>query len=119
MSKLANVLSVAVLVLGLGAVAAGCGGGETPEDVGIPIYEPSDVVSEETGSTVLTSPDSVDEISQFYLDFVEREDWETVSETVRDDGASLTIRKDGDGATIAIGPHDPDTLISISTYASP
>lgn len=115
--RAARLLIALVMALMLGIGAAACSG--SPEELGIPIYEPSEVVSEATGSTVLETPDSVKEVYDFYVDFVERENWETVSQNSSSAAANLTIKKSGDGSTIAISTSGSDTLISISTYASP
>ncbi len=117
MKSTARILIVLLLALTVGVAAAACG--STPEDIGIPIYKPSDTVSEATGSTVLKTSDSVDQVSKFYKDFIDKENWDTVSQTSSSASANYTIKKSGDGATISIATSGSDTLISISTYPSP
>lgn len=117
MRNAGRVLIALVLALMLGIGVAACG--QTAKDLGIPTYDPSDVVSEAAGSTILKTPDSVDDVYKFYDDWVQKEDWDVVSRTSTGSAANLTIKKSGDGATIAISTTGSDTLISISTYPSP
>ncbi|WML64865.1 hypothetical protein [Rhodococcus sp. AH-ZY2] len=86
---------------------------------GIPAYQPSTLVSRSIGSTVLTTSDPIEQVGAFYLDFVDREGWQTVSESVTPYSTSLTIRKTGEGASISVSSGGDGTLISISTYPSP
>lgn len=106
-----------LLALTVGVAATGCG--KSTEDLGIPLYKPSDTVSDVSGSTVLKTPDSVDQVSTFYGDWIKKASWSTVSHTSSSASANYTIKKSGDGATIAISTTGSDTLISISTYPSP
>lgn len=106
-----------LLALTVGVGATGCG--KSAEDLGIPLYKPSETVSDVSGSTVLKSPDSVEQVSKFYGDWVEKANWDTVSRSSSSASASYTIKKSGDGATIAISTAGSDTIISISTYPSP
>lgn len=88
---------------------------------GIPIYQPSTLVSQATGSTVLRTPDPIDKVGAYYVNFVDTNGWQTVSRTVTQNAASLTVKKSGRGASIAVG-RDPQggtqTVIAISTYPS-
>ncbi|WP_246872551.1 hypothetical protein [Rhodococcus sp. DMU1] len=86
---------------------------------GIPAYQPSTLVSRAIGSAVLTTSDPIEQVSTFYLDFVDREGWQTVSESVTPYSTSLTIRKPGKGASISVSSGGDGTLVSISTYPSP
>ncbi|MGX7731376.1 hypothetical protein ACWPOB_19255 [Rhodococcus sp. 2H158] len=86
---------------------------------GIPAYQPSTLVSRAIGSTVLTTSDPIEQVSTFYLDFVDREGWQTISESVTPYSTSLTIRKPGEGASISVSSGGDGTLVSISTYPSP
>jgi hypothetical protein len=85
----------------------------------IPEYQPSTVVSKATGSVVLHSPDPIDKVSAFYLDFVNTSGWQTVSKSTTPYSTSLTIKKSGKGASISIAPTQGGTVISISTYPMP
>lgn len=86
---------------------------------GLPVYEPSNQVSKAPGSLVLTSPDSVEKVGQFYTDAVEDGGWDIVSETVSRFAASITVTKDGSGASISVAPGPEGSVISISSYPSP
>ena len=77
---------------------------------GLPVYEPSNQVSKAPGSLVLTSPDSVEKVGQFYTDAVEDGGWDIVSETVSRFAASISV-------SVAPGPEG--SVISISSYPSP
>ncbi|MBV8347045.1 MAG: hypothetical protein JOZ49_05765 [Mycolicibacterium sp.] len=85
----------------------------------IPEYQPSTVVSKATGSTVLHSPDPIDKVSAFYLDFADKSGWQTVSKSTTPYSTSLTIKKSGKGASISIAPTQGGTVISVSTYPMP
>ncbi|MGZ4523133.1 MAG: hypothetical protein ACXVXP_14415 [Mycobacteriaceae bacterium] len=85
----------------------------------IPIYQPSTLVSQSMGSTVLSSTDSVGKVSDFYLAAVDKGGWQIVSKSVTAYSASLTVKRSGRGASISIATSGPGTVISISTYPSP
>ena len=68
---------------------------------------------------MLRSSDSVEQVSKFYGGWIEQANWTMVSHTSSSASANYTIKKSGDGATIAISTAGADTLISISTYRSP
>lgn len=85
----------------------------------IPIYQPSTLVSQSMGSTVLSSTDSVGKVSDFYLAAVDKGGWQIVSKSVTPYSASLTVKRSGRGASISIATSGPGTVISISTYPSP
>src|SRR5262245_19565818 len=132
--------AAAVVVVGVGCAACGSGGSPsnqssppappsptvaspaaspTTSATDIPEYQPSTVVSKATGSTVLHSPDPIDKVSAFYLDFVNSSGWQTVSKSTTPYSTSLTIKKPGKGASISIAPNQGGTVISISTYPMP
>ena len=87
---------------------------------GIPYYQPSTLISQSTGSTVLGTQDPIRKVAAFYANVVDTGDWTVVSRAVTQDGASFTIKKSGKGASIAVGRGMDDwpTAISISTYTS-
>lgn len=117
MTSSLRIVIALLLALTVGVAATGCG--KSAQDLGIPLYKPSETVSDVSGSTVLKSPDSVEQVSKFYGDWIERAKWTTVSHTSSSASANYTIKKSGDGATIAISTAGSDTIISISTYPSP
>jgi hypothetical protein len=134
-----TVLAAAVVVIGVGCAACGSGGSPSNQSphspppsppspsvaspptsaTDIPEYQPSTVVSTATGSVVLHSPDPIDKVSAFYLDFVNTSGWQTVSKSTTPYSTSLTIKKSGKGASISIAPTQGGTVISISTYPMP
>lgn len=105
------------IALGAGAVACSS---TTTDDAGIPKYQPSTVVTETVGSTVLTTPDSVEQVEKFYADFINRDGWQTVSHASTGSSANFTIKKSGKGANISIASTGgSETTVSLSTYPSP
>lgn len=86
---------------------------------GVPVYQPSTVVSRAPGSTVLTTTDPVGKVSDFYVDAVERGGWQTISKNVTPDSTSITVSKPGRGASISVAKSGSGTVISISGYPSP
>ena len=133
-----RMLFVVLVVFVVGIGAAACGGGGAPSSKqepapaatssgaastetvgGIPIYEPSTVVSKSSREGTFRSPDSVERVTAFYLDVVDKGDWKTISEAVTNHNASLTLGKSGKGASISIYPAGAAaTGITISTYPS-
>lgn len=88
---------------------------------GIPYYQPSTLINESTGSTVLVTRDPISKVSAFYAAVVEQGGWNVISKTITSAGSSFTIKKSGTGASIAVGPGMAGwtTGIAISTYSSP
>lgn len=87
---------------------------------GIPYYQPSTLVSQSTGSTILGTQDPIRKVAAFYSHVVDTGGWTVVSRAVTQNGASFTIKKSGEGASIAVGRGTAGwrTGISISTYTS-
>ena len=87
---------------------------------GIPYYQPSTLVSQSTGSTILGTQDPISKVAAFYSHVVDTGGWTVVSRAVTQNGASFTIKKSGKGASIAVGRGTGRwrTAISISTYTS-
>lgn len=132
------VSAAAVVVIGLSCTACGSGGtssNRSPAATGttaaspqtspqagaadIPDYQPSTVVSRVAGSTVLHSPDSVEKVSAFYLDFIDESGWQTLSKNTTPYSVDVTVQKAGKGASISISPSRGGTTISISNYPMP
>ncbi|MEZ5149992.1 hypothetical protein ACFWDA_21710 [Rhodococcus zopfii] len=86
---------------------------------GIAVYQPSTEISRALGSAVLTTSDPLEKVSDFYVGSVDREGWQSVSRSITPHSTSLTVRKDGKGASISVSMGGDGTLISISTYPSP
>jgi hypothetical protein len=103
------------LVLAVVAIAVTVGLGGSTTEHGVPNYQPSSVVSQAPGSTTLSSSDSVEKVTAFYLNVIHAGRWHTVSQSVTGHNASLTIKKSHQGASILISPTGSHTVISIST----
>jgi hypothetical protein len=116
-SRLGTILLAILVALTL-TFGAACGGGNpSPKDIGLPNYQPSTVVSESTGSTVLRTPDPIDKVTAYYVNLVDTGGWQTVSRSITSRSASLVVKKSHQGASISISPGPgSQTLISISTY---
>lgn len=111
-------------VLGVSA----CGGTSAPSNAasptptatgtmkGVPFYKPSTVQSQTADSAVLTTPDHVTMVSNFYVNMVQTEGWTTLSKTITPHSGNLTIKKSGQGASISVAPSGSGSVISISTY---
>jgi hypothetical protein len=83
---------------------------------GITFYQPSTVTSHTGDSAVLTSPDPVTKVNDYYLKLVDTDGWTTVSKSISPHNGNLTIKKSGQGATISIAPSGSGSAITISTY---
>lgn len=103
-----------------GAASTGAAGGTGQSVAGVPFYQPSTTVSQAVGSVVLSSPDPVPKVSAFYVNAVGKGGWTTVSKSITQYSASLTVKKAGQGASISVAPGaGTGTVITISTYPSP
>jgi hypothetical protein len=93
-------------------------GHPSPSEAGLPNYQPSTVVSESRGATVLRTSDPIDKVSAYYINLIDTGGWQAVSQTVTGHAANLVVKKSGQGASITISsnPAGPQTLIVISTY---
>ena len=80
------------------------------------MYQPSTIRSQTSDSAVLTSPDSVTKVSDYYVSVVDTGGWTTVSKSITAYSGNLTIKKSGQGATISVAPSGSGSVISISTY---
>jgi hypothetical protein len=86
---------------------------------GVAAYQPSTVVSHGAHSLVLTSKDSAGTVGAFYATKLSGDGWVTVSKTVAPTHANFTVKKNGQGATVAVAPAGSGSSISISTYPMP
>jgi hypothetical protein len=123
-------MTVAALAAALGVTA--CGGSTVPGQAaspaaqatptageslqGIPLYQPSHVVSKTDNSATLKSPDSVEKVTAYYLDMVGRGGWTTVHKSITPSSGHWTIKKSGHGATITVSRSGSGSGVSISTY---
>jgi hypothetical protein len=86
---------------------------------GIPYYQPSTVHSQTSSSATLSSPDAVTKVSDYYVNVVHKGGWTTVTKSLTTHSGNLTIKRSGQGATIAVAPSGSGTLITINTYPAP
>ena len=80
------------------------------------IYEPSRVVGRSCYLTVLSSPDSLRDIYDFYAAELERAGWITTSNLVCAASATLVARHGPHGITISINDAGTGTAVSIGSY---
>ncbi|HTX09125.1 MAG TPA: hypothetical protein VME22_10975 [Solirubrobacteraceae bacterium] len=79
------------------------------------IYEPSRVIGRSRYLTVLSSPDSVRDVCDFYAAELKRGDWVTTSRVVSGASATLVARRGPHGTTISINDTGTGTAVSIGT----
>jgi hypothetical protein len=82
----------------------------------LPRYHPSTLVSQALYSTVLTSPDSVHQIGEFYKKALARGGWQVTSSSMGPWHASFTAQRSHEGASISVYPRLGGSGISISTH---
>jgi hypothetical protein len=83
----------------------------------LPIYQPSRLISQASGSTVVRSPDSVAKVGAFYADALAKGGWKIISSSRSAYSANFTARRGTQGTTIAISSiSGSGSVISISTY---
>ncbi len=92
------------------AAASAFAGGKLPE------YQPSTVVSKALGSTVLTSPDSVQKIGAFYQQALTKGGWQVTSASTGPYHASFTAHRAHEGVSISVYPRGGGSGISISRH---
>jgi hypothetical protein len=82
----------------------------------IPFYQPSTVHSQTEASATLTSPDPVTKVSDYYVSMANTGGWTIVSKSITSHSGNLTLKRSGQGATIAVAPSGSGSLISINAY---
>ncbi|MBO0875400.1 MAG: hypothetical protein J2P19_18625 [Pseudonocardia sp.] len=92
------------------------GAGASGSIKGIPFYQPSTVRSQTEATVVLSSPDPVTKVSDYYVNMVNSGGWTTVAKSITLYSGNLTIKKSGQGATISVAPSGSGSVITISTY---
>jgi len=83
---------------------------------GIPIYQPSAVLSQAAGSLGFISGESVTQVGAYYASTFSGGGWVVVSKTVTPHSARFTVRKAGQGATVAVFPHGAGSAVVIAHY---
>jgi hypothetical protein len=85
-------------------------------DDGIPIYQPSHVVTSGHSYTGLKSSDSVSKVSDWYNHALVQSGWDFTSKSLNRWSGNFVVRKDGQGASVSVSHGFGDTLIAISRY---
>ena len=80
------------------------------------IYQPSKVIGRSRYLTLLSSPDSVRDLYDFYAGELERGGWITTSGIVSDRSAALVAHHGPHGATVSINDTGTGTAVSIGSY---
>jgi hypothetical protein len=80
------------------------------------MYQPSSVVSRSPHYTLLHTKDGVNEVTAYYDQQFSSGGWTIISKTASPFSGNFTVRKSGQGATVAISGWLGGSSISISTY---
>ena len=82
----------------------------------LPDYQPSTVVSKSGYSTVLTSPDSVSKIGEFYQKALASGGWHVASSSMSAYHASFSAYRSNKGVSVSVYSRGSGSGISISTH---
>jgi hypothetical protein len=82
----------------------------------LPDFQPSTVVSKSAYSTVLTSPDSVSTIGEFYRKALATGGWHVTSSSMSAYHASFSASRSNEGVNISVYSSGSGSGISISTH---
>jgi hypothetical protein len=82
----------------------------------IPEYHPSTLVSKSPSSTVLTSPDSVTQVGNFYKDALAKGGWQISASSGSAYSANLSGHRASEGVSISVYSRGAGTGISITTH---
>lgn len=82
----------------------------------LPDYQPSTVVSKSAYSVVLTSPDSVGKIGEFYRNALAVGGWRVTSSSMSAYHASLVAYRSNEGVSVSVYSRGSGSGISISTH---
>jgi hypothetical protein len=89
---------------------------DSPSAGKLPDYQPSTVVSKSAYSTVLTSPDSVSKIGEFYRNALASGGWHLTSSSLSAYHASFTASRSNQGVSVSVYSRGSGSGISISTH---
>lgn len=89
---------------------------DSPSAGKLPDYQPSTVVSKSAYSTVLTSPDSVSKIGEFYRNALATGGWHLTSSSLSAYHASFTASRNDQGVSVSVYSRGTGSGISISTH---
>lgn len=96
------------------APASGSAG--SPSAAALPDYQPSTVVSKSAYSTVLTSPDSVSKVGEFYRTALATGGWHVTSSSMSAYQASFSANRSSEGVNVSVYSRGSGSGISISTH---
>jgi hypothetical protein len=118
MTKPSSMLSAVLVALAVAFGGAACAGNPSSQEAGLPNDQPSTVVSESRGATVLRTSDPIDKVSAYYINLIDTGGWQAVSRTVTGQATNLVVKKSGQGASITISsnPAGPQTLMVVAIY---
>jgi hypothetical protein len=95
--------------------SAGAPAGSSAE-AKLPDYDPSTVVSKSAYSTVLTSPDPVSRVGEFYRNALATGGWHVTSSSLSAYHASFTAYRSNEGVSVSVYSTGHGSGISISTH---
>jgi hypothetical protein len=96
--------------------APASGSADSPSPGKLPDYQPSTVVSKSAYSTVLTSPDSVNKIGEFYRRALATGGWHVTASSMSGYHASFTAYRSSEGINVSVYSRGSGSGISISTH---
>jgi hypothetical protein len=96
--------------------ASASGSADSSSADGLPDYHPSTVVSKSEYSIVLTSPDSVSKIGEFYRNALAAGGWHMTSSSTSAYHASLVAYRSNEGVSVSVYSRGSGSGISISTH---
>jgi hypothetical protein len=82
----------------------------------LPDYQPSTLVSKSEYSTVLTSPDSVSKVGEFYRKALVTGGWHVTSSSMSTYHASFSANRSNEGVNVSVYSRGSGSGISISTH---
>lgn len=88
----------------------------TPLGRTLAIYEPAEVIGHSRHLTLLRSPDSLGEVTAFYLSELHRRGWLTMSHVTGGSSAMLVARHGAHGTTISINHTGTGTAVVVASY---
>jgi hypothetical protein len=96
--------------------APASGSADSPSAGRLPDYQPSTAVSKSEYSTVLTSPDSVSKIGEFYRKALSIGGWHVMASSMSAYRASFTAIRSNEGVSVSVYSRGSGSGISISTH---
>jgi hypothetical protein len=106
------------IVPGAGPSTPASGSASSPSADRLPDYQPATLVSKSAYSTVLTSPDSVSKIGEFYRNALATGGWQVTASSMSAYHASFTASRSNEGVSVSVYSRGSGSGISISTHPS-